>query len=262
MEKISIITATYNRPDLLKRMIVSVLEQTMTKWELIIVDDSTNDDTETFIQKYKDNPRIIYLKNKQNEGLPFSRNRGLESATGVWVTFLDDDDFYKAESTLHTLCDYLKESVLPWCAFNKVFPDGNPVTNILIEKASYNWTTDFLFGHAIQGDHIPFFKKELIGALRYHGKQRSEWQFWYELSQKTNFNHWPVDAVVAEYLPDGMSNLGYLKKERVYQGQQFRKMVRRTATWKYLPIIAKRYVASFVPIRKLINRLRHKQTAH
>lgn len=88
---ISVIIPTYNRANLIDRAIESVLAQTYEKWELILVDDGSTDNTEESIQKYLEDPRIKYVK-KTNSGGAHSRNVGVENATGNYVTFLDSDD--------------------------------------------------------------------------------------------------------------------------------------------------------------------------
>jgi len=259
---ISIITPSYNRPLLLERMIQSVLSQTYTDWELLVIDDSTNLESNKLMQKYQNDPQITYLKNHQNQGLPYSRSRGLDIARGTWITFLDDDDLYVDSLCLEKTSKILESDSSPWFVFNRVDVSGYSFTKALKEKKSYNWLTDYLYGNSFRGDAVHFIKKNLIDTTRYQEAHRAEWDFWFNLAKKSNFVYHPIPIVQAEYLPDGMSNLGYLQKEQIYQGQQFREMIKSTSTWKYVPIIAKRYVASFVPVRKLINRLRNKQTAH
>lgn len=258
--KLSIVTATYNRPELLERMIDSVLKQTYKNWELIITDDSTNDETKKLIEKYLDNPQIVYQKNKSNEGLPHSRNRGIDVANGEWVTFLDDDDIYTDSIALQRVVNILKSNSSDWHVFNRVNRDGISFTKYFKsgDDGYYNWTQDFLFGKTIRGDCVHFIKKDLIANTRYRGENRAEWYFWYDLAKKGNCKYNNVKVVQAEYLPDGMSNLGYLKKERIYQGQQFREMIKQKSTWKYLPIIAIRYVLSFFVVRKILNKLQNK----
>jgi teichuronic acid biosynthesis glycosyltransferase TuaG len=251
MSKFSIITATYNRPHLLERMIASVVAQTFTDWELIITDDSTNNETKEIIQKYLSDSRIIYQKNEKNEGLPYSRNRSLDSAQGQWITFLDDDDFYINKSVLDTVIPELTKTSTKWIAFNTVSPNGEIRTKVNKKKDTYNWLTDYLFNKTIQGDSMPFIHRDVIGNTRYYGKNRAEWYFWYELSKKSDLVHCPIAVTQVEYLHDGMSNLGYLKKERIYQGQQFIEMMKQFKTWRYLPIIALRYIASFSFMRKV-----------
>ena len=93
---VSIIIPTYNRSSYLKEAIESVLSQTYTHFELIIVDDGSTDNTEEVIRQFNDT-RIIYIK-KPNEGHPGkTRNAGLRIAQGDFIAFLDDDDKWLPE---------------------------------------------------------------------------------------------------------------------------------------------------------------------
>ena len=89
--KITIVTPTYNREDLLQITIHSIIKQTFKDWELIIVDDGSTDNTEQAVQKYLKDPRIKYVK-KQNSGQAHSLNVGASYAKGEFITFLDSDD--------------------------------------------------------------------------------------------------------------------------------------------------------------------------
>lgn len=91
MPKISIITPTYNRANLLRDAISSVLNQTYQNFELIIVDDFSSDDTEKMVEGFKDQ-RIVYLKHSKNRGFAASLNTGLKKATGDNIFLLDDDE--------------------------------------------------------------------------------------------------------------------------------------------------------------------------
>lgn len=91
MTKISVIIPTYNRSKTLGRAIDSVLKQTYTDWELIIVDDASTDNTEEFVKKYT-NENIRYYKNYQNRQKSYTRNFGVSKARGEYVAFLDSDD--------------------------------------------------------------------------------------------------------------------------------------------------------------------------
>ena len=88
---ISIITPTYNRALLVQTTIKSILAQTFTDWELIIVDDGSTDNTEEAIQHFLTDPRISYVK-KSNSGQAASLNVGVSHAKGEFITFLDSDD--------------------------------------------------------------------------------------------------------------------------------------------------------------------------
>lgn len=86
---VSIIIPTYNRPELLKRAIQSVLTQTYKNIEIIVVDDNSDLDLNHFREEYSS---VSFLTNSENRGACYSRNRGFEEANGEYVNFLDDDD--------------------------------------------------------------------------------------------------------------------------------------------------------------------------
>jgi len=89
---ISIILPTYNRVDLLRRSIDSVLSQTFHDWELIIVDDGSTDDTKTLVMRYQaQDARVRYIRQeKSNQSI--ARNAGAREAKGKYLGFLDSDD--------------------------------------------------------------------------------------------------------------------------------------------------------------------------
>lgn len=94
---ISIVIPTYKRPHRLERSISSVLKQTYTNWEIIIVDDNDEDspsrrDTVNFMLNYTSDNRIKYIKHKKNMGGGLARNAGVKHACGKFIAFLDDDD--------------------------------------------------------------------------------------------------------------------------------------------------------------------------
>jgi glycosyltransferase involved in cell wall biosynthesis len=88
---ISIVIPTYNRPKYLKQAIETILKQTYTNFEIIIVDDASTTDSKKVVESFNDK-RIQYFKNESRKGAPFSRNRGIDQAKGELIAFLDDDD--------------------------------------------------------------------------------------------------------------------------------------------------------------------------
>lgn len=95
--KVSVILPTYNRPVLLARAIESVLAQTFSDWELLVVDNGSTDSTEEMIRKFQErDKRIRYLMEKK-KGAGAARNRGLKESQGKWFAFLDDDDEWLPE---------------------------------------------------------------------------------------------------------------------------------------------------------------------
>lgn len=87
---------SYNTGNYIKETIESVLSQTYSNWELIIVDDCSTDNTDSVVAEFTDK-RIIYLKNEENSGAAKSRNRAIREAKGKWIAFLDSDDLWESE---------------------------------------------------------------------------------------------------------------------------------------------------------------------
>ncbi|MEI6756608.1 MAG: glycosyltransferase [Chlorobium sp.] len=92
---VSVIIPTYNHAQFLGRALQSVMEQTYTNWEAIVVDNHSKDNTDDVVNGFKD-PRIRLLKIYNNGVIAASRNMGINGARGEWVAFLDSDDWWSA----------------------------------------------------------------------------------------------------------------------------------------------------------------------
>jgi glycosyltransferase involved in cell wall biosynthesis len=90
---VTVVIPTYNRFVLLQQAITSVVTQTYTNWELIIVDDGSDDGTSEAIISMKDN-RIKVLKLRHIGNIAILRNIGVKSGSGEWLSFLDSDDIW------------------------------------------------------------------------------------------------------------------------------------------------------------------------
>lgn len=91
--KISIIVPVYNVEQYLKHCINSILNQTFTEFELILVNDGSTDQSGNICEEYAKIDKRIKVIHKENEGQSSARNRGLEVAKGEYVGFVDSDDF-------------------------------------------------------------------------------------------------------------------------------------------------------------------------
>ena len=89
----SIIIPTYNRASFIAKTIDSVIQQSYTDWELIIIDDGSTDDTKDIVEGFKEG-RISYIW-QENQERSAARNKGINASKGEWICFLDSDDLYK-----------------------------------------------------------------------------------------------------------------------------------------------------------------------
>lgn len=92
MPKLSVVVATFNTEPYLDESLTSVFDQSFKDFELIIVDDCSTDDSHKIISKYTHLPNVICLKNKYNEGVPFSRNKAFLHSKGEYIVIHDADD--------------------------------------------------------------------------------------------------------------------------------------------------------------------------
>lgn len=105
---ISVIIPLYNKEKSIARCVKSVLSQTFSDWELIIVDDGSTDKSASVVHPLLQDKRIKYFA-KENGGVSSARNYGIKRANGEWIVFIDADDYFlpeALETSLHTALTY------------------------------------------------------------------------------------------------------------------------------------------------------------
>ena len=115
---VSILMCTYNREQYLKRAIDSVIAQTYTEWELIIVDDGSTDNTEQLVSSYPD-PRIRYIKMDKNRFYCYAANYGLQNCRGDYVAFQNSDDEWLSDK-LEKQMRFMEEHTEAGACFTEV----------------------------------------------------------------------------------------------------------------------------------------------
>ncbi|UZR92536.1 glycosyltransferase family 2 protein [Chondrinema litorale] len=107
----SVVIPVYNREKLIQEAINSVLDQSFSNFEIIVIDDASTDNTAQTIKSYKDG-RIIYLRNELNNERGASRNRGILASKGKYICFLDSDDLFDVDH-LENFYKYLESKNEP-----------------------------------------------------------------------------------------------------------------------------------------------------
>ena len=105
---ISIIIPTYNRANLLPKAIQSILEQTYQNWELIIIDNYSDDGTKEVVDSFRD-PRISMILIPRTGSVAASRNMGVHHSNGEWISFLDSDDWW-FPTKLASVCEVIQSN--------------------------------------------------------------------------------------------------------------------------------------------------------
>ena len=106
---VSIVIPTYQRCEKLKITLQSVLSQTYDNYEVLVMDDGSNDGTKKMVHSLNE-PKIFYNWQKNTGGPGKPRNNGIKIAKGDWIAFLDDDDLWK-ENKLSEVCKEINNKV-------------------------------------------------------------------------------------------------------------------------------------------------------
>ena len=118
--KISVIVITYNRSNLLRETIDSILDQTFKDFELIIIDNYSVDNTEKVVKSYNDK-RIKYFKNKNNGVIAVNRNFAIKKSKGEFIAICDDDDLWMPEKLEKQLKEFEKDKQIGVVCTNGFF---------------------------------------------------------------------------------------------------------------------------------------------
>ena len=134
MPKISVIIPLYNKEKTIKKTIESVLNQTFTEYEIIVVNDGSTDRSLEIVKRINDSR--IRIIDKDNEGVSTTRNRGFNEANGDWLLFLDADDLLE-HRTLEILTKQI--SKYPMCLahtanYETIYNDNKVVSFSYIEE--------------------------------------------------------------------------------------------------------------------------------
>ena len=132
---ISIITPNFNCEVFIKSTIESVISQTYSNWEMLIVDDcSTDRSYEIALDYAKKDSRIKVLKNEKNSGAAISRNLALDNANGDYIAFLDSDDLWEPNK-LEVQLKFMEEHDCDFCFTKYVLLQS--ITAVIICRAFY-----------------------------------------------------------------------------------------------------------------------------
>ena len=178
-ELVSIIMPTYNRGYIIERAIDSVIAQTYQNWELIIVDDASNDNTKQVLSKYSD-LRIRCYVNEHNKGANESRNIGASYAQGEFLAFLDSDNYWPNNKLELQMDVYQKYSESRIFLYGKVqIKEGNVIQEFPEEAISGEALKLLELNKNIVDTNTIFMKKALfteIGGFENSLPRLQDWE--------------------------------------------------------------------------------------
>jgi len=186
MDLVSIITPCYNSANYIEETINSVINQTYTHWEMLIVDDGSTDASVEIIKSYliKDT-RIQLFENTKNIGAAHTRNIGIKNAKGKFIAFVDADDMWY-ENKLEVQVEFMKKNDLSftYTHYNELHLDNTIVSNkTFISQLSYK---DMLKSNFI-GCLTAMYNQDILGKIYMPLiRKRQDYGLWLRLLKITD----------------------------------------------------------------------------
>lgn len=193
---VSIIMPSYNTADYIAQAVQSVLEQTYTKWELIIVDDCSTDNTDQILSRFKDK-RIRVIKNTKNVGAAISRNKAIRAARGQWIAFLDSDDLWKKEK-LEKQIAFMEQNGyhFSYTNYEEIDDFGNK-TNVRITGPE-KITRTGMYNYCWPGCLTVMYDADCVGLVQIENiRKNNDYAMWLQISKKECC--YLLDEYLAEY---------------------------------------------------------------
>ena len=136
---VSVIMPAYNSSETLADSIQSVLGQTFTDWELLVIDDCSPEPLKPIVDHSQD-ARIRYIRLEKNSGVAQARNRGIQAARGRYIAFLDSDDLWLPEK-LEKQLQFMQENgyAFTYTWYRQFSKDANQIGNVVKTKSKVDY---------------------------------------------------------------------------------------------------------------------------
>ena len=196
-ELVSIIMPTYNCAKFIGKTIESVLNQTYSNWELIIVDDCSKDNTEEVVKAFNDS-RIKYNKLENNSGAAIARTEAMKIASGTYMAFLDSDDLWKKDK-LEKQLKFMKENNYNFTctAYEQINEAGEKLNKIIKTKKRADYNRILL--DCPVGNSTVMYNVEKLGKFEVPNiRKRNDDCLWLQILKKEKYIY-GMTEVLMEY---------------------------------------------------------------
>ncbi|QKY70436.1 glycosyltransferase family 2 protein [Lentibacillus sp. CBA3610] len=196
---ISVITPAYNAEEFIMETMDSVIAQTYSNWEMMIVDDCSSDRTVSCVKHYEQqDERIKLIELEENSGSAIARNTAMERARGRYIAFLDSDDLWfpeKLEKQLQFMQSY--DVGFSFTKYVRIEQDGTLTNTVSKAPASVGYTD--LLKHCVIGCLTVMVDREKIGHLKMVNiRTRQDYAYWLAITKK-GFRAYGLPEVLAKY---------------------------------------------------------------
>jgi teichuronic acid biosynthesis glycosyltransferase TuaG len=234
---VSIITPSYNSKNFIKETIDSVLAQTYPNWEMIIVDDKSNDESVTYIENLiKNETRIKLLPLNENVGAAMARNKALAIAKGKYIAFLDSDDVWFAQKLEEQLTFMQTHNyAFTFASYIPFSEDGT----VEYKKISVPSVLDYAgyCKNTIIGCLTVVIDKDIVGDFRMPNIRSSHDMALWLLIMKRGFKAYGLNEVLGKYRLVSTSNTSKKYKAAKEVWDVYRKVEKLSlfkSTWYFI----------------------------
>jgi len=178
---VSVIMPYYCDTGFFKDSVCSVLNQTSSDLELIIVDDCSQDNgIQCLSNDILSDNRLIIIRNSQNIGAGLSRNVGIKESKGTWLAFCDSDDIWMPKK-LETHLSYIMNNNVDFTFSSYEIYKNNLPVNIRHARSQVNYT-DLLKSNYI-GCSTVMLKRKALNGLKFNAfRNRQDWCLWLDIT--------------------------------------------------------------------------------
>jgi glycosyltransferase involved in cell wall biosynthesis len=187
---VTVIIPTYNRADLLPQAVKSVLSQTFTDFELLILDDSSTDNTHEVIKPFLNDSRVRYIYDPENKGITANRNYGLGVSKGIYIAMLDSDDVWINDSKLQRQVEILDahpEVGVVGTFSKKINAQGEVIGEITAKLAHSSIRRNMMFRNQLTQSSV-LIRKEALDNVGWYDENIPIWED-YELWLRIGLNY-------------------------------------------------------------------------
>lgn len=257
---VSVVIPVYNVEKYIEQALESVVQQSYSKLEIIVVDDQSPDQSIDLVKTKFNDPRIRILHQK-NRGLAGARNTGIRNANGSFIAFLDSDDFWQYDKIEKHVSVMLASPNCGISFCSSLFVDANSqsLNRLQAPKKKSNYQAKDIFcRNPIGNGSVPVIRKSILEQIRFYGDDKAEngkayAQYFHEsLRQSEDIDCWTRIAIITatdfHYIDEPLTNY------RLIENSLSADVETQFKTWlallDHLKSIAPEFVKKYGPVAK------------
>ncbi len=227
---VSVIMPVYNTEKYVEAAIQSVLDQTFTDFELLIIDDQGTDGSIEICRQFSD-PRVCIIS-QENRGLAGARNTGIRNSRGDYIALLDSDDLWHPEK-LYRHMTHLSQNPdvgVSYAASRMIDDEGRELSILQKPKLRSILPETIFLRNPIGNGSAPIIRRETFEAIAHRGERTGEFNYFDEsFRQSEDIECWVRIALMTDWKFEGIA--GALTYYRVNSGGLSANTIRQFETW-------------------------------